>query len=199
MSFLDIVQSRYTTKKYDPARKISEKEISELKKILHLSPSSINSQPWKFTFISDEKVKRELAKVSYFNEDKILESSHLVVFSVINNVELFEKQLEENNSKGAIEYYNRFIKPKSKDDIRNWLSRQVYISLGFFLSACASMKIDSTPMEGIISEDYDSILNLGCYKTLIAVAIGYRDLDDTNHPDKKPKSRLKIEEVIRSI
>lgn len=199
MSFLNIVKSRYSTKKYDPSRKISEKEISELKIILHLSPSSINSQPWRFTFISDEKVKNELAKVSYFNESKIQEASHLVIFSVIDNVELFEKQLEENNSKGAIEYYNRFLRTKSKDEIKDWLSRQVYVSLGFFLSACATMKIDSTPMEGIISEDYDSILKLESYKTLVAVAIGYRDSDDLNHPDKKPKSRLKIEEVIRSI
>lgn len=32
MSFLDLMQSRYTTKKYDASQKISNKQIEELKK-----------------------------------------------------------------------------------------------------------------------------------------------------------------------
>ena len=92
MSFIDIAKSRYTTKKYDPTRKIDADTIEELKEILRFSPSSINSQPWKFTFISNEEIKKELAKVSYHNESKVNDTSHVVVFSVVKEVKDFEEK-----------------------------------------------------------------------------------------------------------
>ncbi len=199
MNFIEIAQNRYTTKKYNATKKISETEVSTLKEILRLSPSSINSQPWKFSFISDEKVKNSLAQVSYFNEGKIQDASHLVVFSVIDSIKLFEKQIEKHLPAGAVGYYNQFIKLKTEEQIKSWLSNQVYLSLGFFLSACASMEIDSTPMEGIKAEEYASILKLKNYKPLFAVAIGYRAKEDANQPTIKTKTRLDVEEVINSI
>ena len=45
MSFIKSIQNRYTTKKYNVSKKIENEKIEELKEILHLSPSSINSQP----------------------------------------------------------------------------------------------------------------------------------------------------------
>lgn len=199
MNFLELANSRYTTKKYDLTQKIADEKIEQLKEILRLSPSSINSQPWKFIFISDEKTKQKLASVSYFNEQKINEASHLVVFNAIDDVSLFEKQIGENLPEGAVGYYNSFIKPLPELEIKSWLQHQVYLSLGFFLSACASVGIDCTPMEGIINKEYDKILNSNGYKTLFAVAIGYRHPEDTNQPKLKPKSRLSIENVITSI
>ncbi|QIY84880.1 NAD(P)H-dependent oxidoreductase [Chryseobacterium sp. NEB161] len=199
MSFLEIAKNRYTTKRYNPNEKISEEKIEQLKEIIRLSPSSINSQPWQFIFVSDEKTKQELASVSFFNEPKINEASHLVVFSAIDDIEKFEEQIQQNLPEGSVNYYKNFVKPKGETEIKSWLQHQVYLSLGFFLSACASLEIDSSPMEGIKPEEYDKILRLNGYKTLFAVAIGYRDLEDTNQPTKNPKSRLSLENVIHSI
>ncbi|WP_343670830.1 NAD(P)H-dependent oxidoreductase [Chitinophaga sp.] len=199
MSFLDLAKNRYTTKRYNTNEKIADEKIQQLKEILRLSPSSINSQPWKFIFVSDEKTKQELAPVSYHNEQKIKETSHLIVFSAIDSVEKFEEQIQQNLPEGAVNYYNTFLKPLPEAAIKSWLQHQVYLSLGFFLSACASLEIDSTPMEGIKTEEYDKILQLNGYKTLFAVAIGYRNSEDTNQPSVKPKSRLAIEQIIQSI
>lgn len=199
MNFLDLAKWRYTAKKYNPNEKISDEKIEQLKEILQLSPSSINSQSWKFFFISDEKVKSELASVSYFNEQKINEASHLIVFSAIDDVDLFEKQIKENLPEGSVNYYNQFLKPKGETEIKSWLRHQVYLSLGFFLSACASLEIDSSPMEGLQPDEYDKILKLDGYKTLFAVAIGYRNPEDSNQPSVKPKSRLPFEQIIKSI
>lgn len=196
MSFLDIAKSRYTTKKYDPSRKIDEETIEQLKDILRLSPSSINSQPWKFTFISDEKTKNELSKVSYHNIEKVNDASHIVVFSVIENVEDFEKRNLPLLPERSGSYYHRMIKPKGEEEIKSWLSHQVYLALGFFLSACASMGIDSTPMEGIQTEAYDKILQQQGYKVLFGTAIGYRDNEDVNQPSVTPKFRLDKDDVI---
>lgn len=199
MNFLDLAKSRYTTKSYDPNKRVPEDTITELKEILNLSPSSINSQPWKFIFISEERLKSELASVSYFNQQKINEASHLVVFSVIDDIQQFENQIRLNLPEGSVNYYNQFLKPKSEAEIKSWLEHQVYLSLGFFLSACASMNIDSSPMEGIKNEEYGKILKLNGYKSLFAVAIGYRNPEDTNQPSIKAKSRLPQEQTIQSF
>lgn len=112
---------------------------------------------------------------------------------------MFEKQIEEELPEGAVGYYKEFIKPKPEEEIKAWFNRQVYLALGVFLSACAEMGIDATPMEGIEPENYDKILNNKDYATVVAVAIGYRDEEDFNQPDRKPKSRLAFNKVIETV
>lgn len=141
-----------------------------------------------------------LAAASSWNEQRINDASHLVVFTAIDNIENFEQQLNANLREGAvIKYYNRYVKPTGDENIKSWMQHQVYLSLGYFLSACTTMSIDSTAMEGIQNEEYDKILELDGYKTLFAVAIGYRNPNDENQPNITPKSRLPLEKVIKSI
>lgn len=157
MNFLNKMKTRYTVKKYNPQGIISEEQVAQLKEILNLSPSSINSQPWNFVFVNNLEIKTELAEASYFNKEKIVDSSQLIVFQVIKNVKDFEEQIEENLPEGSINYYKNFVKPKGEEAIKSWLGHQVYLSLGVFLSACADMGIDSTPMEGIETDKYNEI------------------------------------------
>jgi nitroreductase/dihydropteridine reductase len=199
MSFLDIAQKRYTTKKYDSSKKIDEHTIEKLKEIIRLSPSSINSQPWKFTFVADEEIKSRLAEFSLGNREKVLDASHIVIFSVVKDAEAFENNKLKLLPEYTTTYYNRVLKPRGDEQIMTWLTSQVYLSLGFFLSATATLGIDSTPMEGINTKEYDAILKDDNYKTLFAVAIGYRDKEDENQPSLNPKFRLDAEDVIRSI
>jgi len=199
MSFIEAMQQRYTTKKYDAAKKIDAQKKEELKSVLHLSPSSINSQPWKFTFVSDPATKENLSKASAFNATKILDCDTVVVFSRINNIPMFEQQIERELPQGAVDYYRNFIQPQGEEQIYDWFSRQVYLASGVLLSACAQMGIDATPMEGIDPKGYDKVLNQKDYSTLIAVAIGYRADDDANQPAITPKSRRDKEAVIESI
>ena len=196
MSFLDSMQTRYTTKKYDASKKIEPSKIQELKEILRLSPSSINSQPWKFTFVSDQETKEKLSSISWHNTNKVLDCDTVVVFSRINNLELFEQHVNENLPQSSVDYYNDYIKPQTEDQIKAWFDKQVYLASGIFLSACAVMGIDATPMEGVEPENYDKVLHQTDYATLMAIAIGYRDPEDANQPSIKPKSRKDLDEVV---
>ena len=200
MSFLDLAKIRYATKKYDAARKIDAEKIEELKEIIRLSPSSINSQPWKFTFVTNEAVKKELAAQSYMNEQSINDASLLVVFSVMEDIEYFEKR---NISILPEAWRTLFYEPmiKSNGDVatKSWMEHQVYLSLGYFLSACISMGLDATPMEGINIEGYKQILSQDGFTPLFSVSVGYADLSDWAHPSVLPKSRFKLEEIVQSI
>ena len=199
MDFKTIAENRYTTKKYDSSKKLSNSQIEDLKHILKLSPSSINSQPWLFTFVSDEQVKNDLADASFFNAPKIKDASHLVVFSVMDDLDKFEKHVEENLAEGSVNYYKNFIKGQPEEKTVHWLTNQVYLALGFFLAACAAMGIDSTPMEGIEPDKYKSILKIDGQNVLFAVSIGYRHQEDSNQPKLNGKSRLEVTKVVQSI
>ncbi len=50
MDLLKITQTRYTTKAYDPSKKIPAEQFERLLEILRLAPSSINIQPWHFFY-----------------------------------------------------------------------------------------------------------------------------------------------------
>ncbi|MBB6462743.1 nitroreductase family protein [Flammeovirga kamogawensis] len=196
MEFIEVAKSRYTTKKYDASKKVSDSDLEKLKEILRLSPSSINSQPWKFTIVGNQELKEKLAEASYFNAPKLKDGSHVVVFSAVDNVDKFEKDINEYLPEGAVGYFNTMLKPQGEDVIKNWFSDQVYLSIGYFLSAVGAMGIDSTPMEGIDRAKYKEILGLEGYQPLVAVMIGYRDEEDGNQPSNNPKSRLDINEIV---
>lgn len=200
MNFLEIAKRRYATKKYNAAEKVSAEQIEELKEIIRLSPSSINSQPWRFTFVTNEEVKKELASQSYMNEQAINDAGLLVVFSVMDDIEHFEKRniavLPEGWRTG---FYEPMIKANGDAATKSWMEHQVYLSLGYFLSACASMGLDTTPMEGINRKAYEQILNKDGYAPLFAVTVGHADLNDPTHPTVFPKSRFDLEEVVKSV
>lgn len=99
MNFLELAQSRYTTKAYR-SQSVSEDKIQSLKEILRLTPSSINSQPWQFVFIDDKATKEQFARISYINEQRINEASHLVVFLAHNNDSAFEAHLHKTSEMG---------------------------------------------------------------------------------------------------
>ena len=198
MDFLKLAQTRYTTKKYS-GKQIPETEIAKLKEILHLAPSSINSQPWQFVFVEDNATKEAFAKVSMMNEEKIKKASHLVIFMANSDLPFFEEKLQRATNPYAIDFYQQRLKVKGDVALYSWINNQVYIALGFFLSACAAMGIDSTPMEGILTTEYDKILGDKHYTTLFAVAIGYRDEEDTNQLHLKTKTHLAKEEVIKEF
>ncbi|MDO5106447.1 nitroreductase family protein [Capnocytophaga sp.] len=199
MNFLEKAQSRYTTKVYRN-EKISADKIADLQQILRLSPSSINSQPWQFIFVSDEKIKNRLAAVSMVNEDRVKQASHLVVFCSFDNLQDYENQMDTILPKEWAAFYYQVVKAKGNVAAQSWIEKQVYLSMGYFLAACAGMDIDATPMEGIFPEKYDQILGIEKgYKTLCAVLIGYRDEKDENQPDKTPKQRLELNKIIKTI
>lgn len=194
MNFLEIAQKRYAAKAYRN-EKISEAKIKELAEILRLAPSSVNSQPWKFAIIGDEALKADLAGHSFFNEQKIKEASHLVVFFAKDNVAEFEENFKQVAPQPILDFYAG-MKAGDEKNAKTWFQKQVYISLGFFLAACGVEGIDATPMEGIDTAYYTEKLQVEGYKAVLAVAVGYHSEADGNHPSKTPKKRLPLEEVV---
>lgn len=199
MNILELIEKRYSTKKYNADKIIPQEKIEDLKEILRLSPSSINIQPWKFTFVQNPEIKAQLAAVSMHNTEKINQAQLLVVFSVADNLDAFQKIVDTELPKARTDWYNQIKANTPEADLKIWLAKQVYIALGVGLTASVALGLDSTPMEGIESDKYQQILKMATYKPLFAMAVGYAAEDDFNRIEVTPKSRRTLESVIESI
>jgi nitroreductase/dihydropteridine reductase len=218
MDIARIVQTRYTCKAYDPARKIPAEQVEQLKTLLRFSPSSINSQPWHFIIASSEAGKARIAKAAQqgayaANGSKILNASHVVVFcarTTMDEAHLASLLAQEDadgryptpeakaaQSKGR-SFYTGLHRYDLKDT-QHWMEKQCYLALGTLLLGAATLEIDATPIEGFDPRILNEELGL-CEQGLTSVviaALGYRGADDFNA--RLPKSRLPAGMVIEEI
>ena len=191
MNIIKLLQSRYTTKVYDPSFRLSEEQLATIKEVLRLSPSSINSQPWAFELIEDEALKSVLAEESRSNLERVKQASLLIVFYTYRDVETFIKERidTQETPAQAQTYFHNYVASQGSEAIQAWQTHQVYIALGVLLTSLASMGLDSTPMEGIDVDKYDKILGREKYRPVLAVLVGRHAEDDFNHPSRKNKQR----------
>jgi len=211
-TLLERLHWRAAIKKFDPARKIPADAWAALERAMILAPSSSGLQPWSFLVITDPATRQKLRAVSY-NQAQITDASHLVVFC--RRRALDAAYIERYIARMA---HIRTVDPASLDGLRKsllntvanpaglhggnwdaWTSRQVYIALGFFLSAAAMLGIDACPMEGFDAAKYDEILGLhakGLAATVIATT-GYRAADDPFAA--KPKVRWDAKDIVTHI
>lgn len=213
---IDDLMWRYTCKKYDPTRKVSQADLDVLFEAMRLSASSINSQPWKFIVIESDAAKQRMhatfANMHQYNQPHVLESSHFILFAHKPDYtrddfsKVVDKYIEDGRVKpddrdkafGAC----RFIDLNTDESGYNgtWTRAQLYLALGNTLHTLARLKIDSTPIEGLDTELVNKAFaqELAGYRCDVALAIGYHH-PELDYNAKLPKSRLKLEDILLQI
>lgn len=217
MNLIKAVRTRHSVKAYEPGRSLPQDVVDELFAVLHMSPSSVNSQPWHFVVASTPEGRERLTKAATgpyaYNEPKIRNASHVVVMAARREIgdDHLSRVLAQEEGDG------RFVLPGGKEaqqksrllfvdlhryernDALVWMTHQVYLALGGFLLAAATLGVDATPMEGFDSEVLDAELGLDGqgYTSIVLVALGYRSEQDFNA--KLPKSRLPIGSVFTHV
>lgn len=217
MNIGQVAQRRYTTKAFDPARKLAAADVEELRVLLRNAASSVNSQPWHFVIASSDAGKGAIAetlKTGFaYNEPKVRNASHVIVFCA-------RQSLDAEHLAAVIaqeEADGRFPTPEAKAmqeksrahyvglhqqqlaDEAQWMDRQIYLALGSLLLAAGVKEIDACPLEGFDSAAVDSALGLTTkgLRSVVMVALGYRSADDFNA--RLPKSRLPAEAVFTEL
>lgn len=217
MNLIEIMERRYSTKKFDNTRKISAEDMKQIKELLRLSASSVNTQPWHFIIASSEDGKKQISKSTQgfyaFNDEKILTASDIVVLCARTSMDedylqhILEKEDQDgrfaneeikNGMHGGRSTFVNFHK-NDYNDLQYWMDKQVYLNMGSLLLGSAVLGIDAVPMEGFDVKVLNEELGL-TEKGLTAVALvplGYKANDDFNA--QLPKSRLSEEEVFTTI
>lgn len=207
--YLENLNWRYATKRYNESKKVSNEDLTDLKEALRLSASSYGMQPYKIFVIEDEEIRQKLRKESW-DQPQITESSQLFVFAsyqevtqkhlndYITNISKIRNIAEEDLGELKAAIQNTTLQ-LSKEQQAIWSAKQAYIALGNLLSAAAEFRIDASPMEGFSAEGYDKILKLNekGLTTAVIAAVGYRSEEDkTQHLAKVRKS---TEELFKTI
>lgn len=196
-SYIESLNWRYATKKFDSTKKVSEEDLNTLIEAVRLSASSYGLQPYQVLIISDRELRNKLKPASW-GQSQITDASHLIVFAnkTVVDEDLIDSYINKVSEireipKEALMGYADFMKSKLlelKDDAQAaWTFRQTYLALGNLLSAAATLKIDACPMEGFEPEKYNEILGLkdkGLNAAVLAT-IGYRSVADETQRYKK--------------
>jgi nitroreductase len=208
-TFIENQNWRYATKKFNSEKKISNSDLEMLKEAIQLSSSSYGLQPYKVLIIENEEIRKQLQPVSW-GQSQITDASHLFVFASETNVDAEyitryadnmakTRNIPFDSVKGYADFMIGNISTLTPEKQLIWAQKQAYLALGNLLNAAAELKIDVTPMEGFLPEQYNEILGLtekGLHATLVAT-IGYRhDEDDTQHYAKVRKPITELFETI---
>jgi nitroreductase len=200
--FIDNQNWRYATKKFDASKKITAAEFEILKEAIRLSPSSYGLQPYKVLIIENPETRAKLQPASW-GQSQIVDASHLIVFAnytkldnddidaYIENV-TSTREIPLEAVSGYADFMKGAIAPKSDEEKSLWNQKQTYIALANLMNAAAELKIDVTPMEGFVPQQYNEILGLDKQHLNAAVvaAVGYRHEEDaTQHYKKVRKSK----------
>jgi nitroreductase len=203
----DALKWRYATKKFDASRTIPPGTWSALEEALVLAPSSMGIQPWKFIVVRDPATREKLSAAAHGQRQPV-DCSHFVVFAGRKNLDAGDvgrhiarvsevRGVPEASLKGYADMMTGSTeKARQGGFLDVWMSRQVYIALGQFMTSAALLGVDTCPMEGIEPAKFDEILGLTAmgYTALCAGAAGYRSAEDPYAAAAKVRHRA--EDVI---
>ncbi|MEI7828134.1 MAG: NAD(P)H-dependent oxidoreductase [Prolixibacteraceae bacterium] len=189
MALLEKLNKRYATKKFDATKKLSSEELSTLLEAIRLSASSYGLQAYKVLVVENEAVRKQL-RAAAWDQSQITDASQLLVFALDTNFD--EKGVDSfvnltaktrNIDVSALSGYGDMMKgsfKRPKNELHSWLSRQIYIALGFGLVAAAELNIDACPMEGFDNAKFDEILGLKekGLTSVVVLTVGFRSSED---------------------
>lgn len=190
---------RYAVKKYDPNRKVSAEDISQLKDVVQLSVSSMGLQPYKVIILENQIVKGRLAEAfNGNNKNLVTDASHVFIFANEVNVNdahidnylqniIETRGITKEDASGFSASMKGYIASLTDEQKNNWTAKQAYIALSTLINSAAMLRIDTTPMQGFDAAGANKILNLGerGLNAAVIATVGYRAADDANQNLKK--------------
>ena len=184
-SFLSSLEWRRAIKGFETGRTVGE---TDLKKILHavqMAPTSFGLQPFEVHVVKNLEL-REKMRAQAWNQAQLTTASAVLVFVARNDLKERISELLQKLSGGnpqaleGLKVYEGMMRgmleSRTDEERMAWSAKQAYIALGFALSACAELRIDSCPMEGFNPQEFDKLLGLSASRTSVVILpIGYRD------------------------
>lgn len=207
-NLIESLNWRYACKKFDSEKKLSEQDVNTLLETMRLTASSYGMQPWSFVRVTNPELRAKILEHSW-NQKQVVDASDLFILCAKTNIDeaMVDAYIDDivKTRKVAKETLEGFKKMMmytiAWDDARKatWAEKQIYIAMGTLLTACATLKIDSCPMEGFVPAKVDEVLGLRDMglRSVLMCPVGYRAADD-NYADLE-KVRFESSEVIKTL
>ena len=218
MTLKEIQDFRHTIKIYDSTKRIKQEDFDQIIEFMRSAPTSFNFQLGRTITISHSaEIMKDILdeKLSMFNSN-LISTADRVLFMIIPSINKTIKADDEIVIEGA--KYSAFQKsgleisdiPEEEakavaiklvsimdelkmDSMGQWAAKQAYIQFAYATIAAASLKIDTTPMEGM---NFELVKKLFIENNLmtededvsVALAFGYR-VDDKSFNKSSRKSK----------
>ena len=206
MKLIDSLLWRSATKIMN-GQKVPKEKLDYILESARLAPSSSGLQPYRIILIDNKDTLANIGVMAY-NQNQILNCSHLLVFASWDNYsfervgKVFQETMQERQQpKETMDNYHQTLwkryEPLSKEWRQAHSAKQAYISLGFAIAAAAEQRVDATPMEGFDNANLDELLGLEKLglKSVVLLALGYRD-DENDWWSKLKKVRTSKDEFV---
>ncbi|UQS84494.1 NAD(P)H-dependent oxidoreductase [Apilactobacillus apisilvae] len=210
---INVANRRYATKKYNPDKKISDKDWQTIMEVARLSPSSMGLSPWKFLLIENDDLKKDLYNEAWGAQRSLDGADKFVIILAKKNLTPTSKHVQhisedvQNHSFDPNSAFVAKLQDFQKNDFKlndertlfDWASKQTYIPLANMMDAAAYLDIDSCPIEGFNRENVEKTLekynavDLKEWGVSVMVSFGYRDQEIT------PKKRQPMDEIYKVI
>ena len=208
MELQEALNWRYAVKQFS-GDIIPDAVIVDLIRATSLTPSCYGLQPYQIIQVNDGSVREKLLAHSW-GQDKVVECSHLFVFTVSTAgiesiVDRYLRQQAHINNEALTEledfraYLIRTLGGKTKAQVFEWAHRQAYIALGNLMTSAAVSGVDTCPMEGIDPAGFDEVLGLQEQRltTSVVCTLGYRNTADKHA--LKPKIRFANSDFLLEV
>ncbi len=198
MNTFDAIYQRRAIKHFDPDHQLSEDEITRLMEAAIQAPSSFNMQNWRFVFVTDKKLRKELRAAS-FDQAQVEESSALIV--VCADLKAWQKDPKRywiNAPAEVGEMLSNWMVPfyEGKDELqRDEAMRSVGIAAQTIMLAAKSMGYETCPMIGFEPGKVAPLINLPDDHVIgMFIALGRGTKDAWPKPGQLPLGDVLIRE-----
>lgn len=208
MNIVEKLHWRYAVQKFS-TEKLPEDKVMTVLSALSLTPSSFGLQPWKFVLVENQEIREELLHHAW-KQRQIVDASHLLILCRLETVTHADidkyiasiaglRGVQEEDLAGFSRSIKKTIGSFTDEQQAEWITKQIYIALGTFLTVCAVEHVDACPMEGFLAREFDKVLGLDekGLRSVVVVPFGYR-ADDDKHASHK-KVRYTLEEILIKI
>ena len=199
MEVKEAIETRRSVHYYDSSKKISDAQWKELFRLVALSPSGYNLQPWEFIVIRDQKNKEKLKECAMNQQHVADASAAIVVVGNLNPAAHAEKVFSDWVAKG---YFNEDYKKKVIENVKNlakdkeyckiWTTRSTCLAAMTLMIAAKDMGFSTCPMEGFSPEKVKEAFGIpDGYMPLMIIALGYE-----SKPQLTRLARRQFEEIV---
>lgn len=210
-AYKKLLQTRFTCKRYDPDKAVSDEAFQLILEAAQLSPSSFGLEPWKILVLNSPELVDEVRAHAWgakHNADRtivMLSKKGLTPTSpYAQHIHDTVKQLDPETKTKTQQVISKFQAEdqhfSTPEALEAWAQRQTYIALANMLNMAAALGIDATPVEGF---ELDSLTQALVERKLIDPAewrisyltqFGHASADHMeHHQTRRPLSEIVTE------
>ena len=212
-TLIQALEERFTCKRYDPHRHISDSAFNTILEAGRLSPSSFGFEPWKFLVIENPEILQEVLGAAWGakkNADRTViilarrgvTADSAWVHDIAHGVQHLSHADEEARLSAFSDFQREDLKVLESDrTLFDWAGKQTYIALANMLTAAAVMGVDATPVEGYNADalarvlEQHELIDAGAWGVSVLVQFGVHDPSHRAHP----KCRRPFDEVVEYV